>query len=161
MSGEKKLKEALDGLSQVWENWKDVWSEYHDKAEEFWNSLTEEQREQAFYWVTSRINHAELMNDSSYRTVLYEHFGFDPGAYTIGMESGYMSIHNALYDGQAMMEMQQADQLVIRCDGEDVYVSEPGVRVEYDYSPYKDYNRKIAVINVTPVHKTVYNKMDL
>jgi len=160
MSDEKKLKKALDGLASKWENWEEVWSGYRDDAEKFWNSLTEEQRLQAFYWVTSRISYAEIQNNSSYRTVLYEHFGFDPSAYTIGMESGYMGIHNALFDGAAMMEMEEADQLVVRCDGEDVYVSDPGVQIRYDYSPYKDYNKKVAVVNVTPMHKKVYNSFE-
>ena len=156
-----KQKSGLEALLDMGNMFDEMFSEYHAEAEKFWNSLTEDQKLQAFYWVTSRINHAELMNNSSYRTVLYEHFGFDPSSYMIGMESGYMSIHNALNDGEAMMEMQQAEQLVVRCDGEDVYVSEPGVEIEYDYNPYKDYNRKVAVINVTPVHKKVYNTLDL
>jgi len=155
-----KQNKVLDALSDMGDTFNKMFSEYHVEAEKFWNSLTEEQRLQAFYWVTSRINKAEIQNNSSYRTVLYEHFGFDPSAYTIGMESGYMGIHNALFDGAAMMEMEEADQLAVRCDGEDVYVSDLGVQIRYDYSPYKDYNKKVAVVNVTPMHKKVYNSFE-
>jgi len=155
-----KQNKVLDALSDMSDMFDDMFSEYHVEAEKFWNSLTEDQKLQAFYWVTSRINKAEIQNNSSYRTVLYEHFGFDPSSYMIGMESGYMAIHNALHDGEAMMEMQQADQLVVRCNGDDVYVSDPGVEIEYDYIPYRNYNRKVGVINVTPVYKEVYNSLE-
>lgn len=160
MNGNEKLEKALDGLAAKWEDWSEVWSEYHDKAEEFWNSLTEEQREQAFYWVTSKIHEAEIANSSSYRTVLYDYFGFDPGAYVVGMESGYMSIHNALHDGSAMMEMEQANQLVITCDGEEVYASESGMTVEYEHNRFKGPS-KVARINLKSIHKKVSNRLDL
>ena len=151
----EKLEKALDDLAYTWENWDEVWSEYHDKAEKFWNSLTEEQREQAFYSVVSRIHRAEIENNSSYRTVLYDHFGFGPSSYVIGMESGYMDIHNILFDGQAMSELEKATQLIIRYEEEDVYVSEPGIYVSYEYNPYRDYDRKVAVINVMKgLHET-------
>lgn len=70
--------------------------EFALEADKFWNSLTHEQRMYVFVAVVSRIFTAEIEEGRSYRGTLYDVFGFGPEMYTIGMECGYMAIHNAL-----------------------------------------------------------------
>jgi hypothetical protein len=71
---------------------------------EWWKSLSEEDRLRAFRCVCSRIYDGDVRKRGSYRSVLYETFGFGPEAYSDGMDCGYMSIHNLIWQG---IESQQ------------------------------------------------------
>lgn len=66
---------------------------------EWWNSLTEKEREDAFYAVVSRIYQSDVKDRGSYRYTLYDVFGFDPSMYIRGMDCGYMELHNIISDG--------------------------------------------------------------
>lgn len=70
--------------------------EYEAKNNEWWNSLSEEEREDAFYAVVKRIHKAEFIDKGSYRYALYDVFGFDPSMYARGMDCGFMDLHNAI-----------------------------------------------------------------
>lgn len=65
-------------------------------AEAFWNSLSYENKCNAFYAVLSRLSTAELKDKRSYRGVLYDVFGFDKDMYTRGMDCGFMALHNSI-----------------------------------------------------------------
>lgn len=69
-------------------------AEYEAENDAWWNGLTEQEREDAFYAVVKRIHKAEVVEQGSYRYALYDVFGFDPGMYARGMECGYMDVHN-------------------------------------------------------------------
>jgi len=96
MSNDNKdnLKEALDQYHELYQSWSD---DYSKESEAFWQNLTEEQRLYAFYSVCKRIYQGDMVEQRSYRGVLYDTFGFGAEAYMIGMECGYMEIHNAIY----------------------------------------------------------------
>lgn len=68
------------------------------EQEEYWNSLSEEQRLMAFCAVTRRIFDGEIQQRGSYRYILYDVFGFAPEAYGLAQEAGYLEIHNAIVD---------------------------------------------------------------
>ena len=70
--------------------------QYDRKAEEYWKSLSYEDQLQAFYIVTKRIHKGDIVEKGSYRHVLYDTFGFDLDSYIIGLDSGYIDIHNGL-----------------------------------------------------------------
>ena len=69
-----------------------------DASEKFWSSLSEEQQLQDFCAVTRRIHDGDVEQRGSYRYVLYDVFGFGPEAYEAAMLSGYMDIHNLIFD---------------------------------------------------------------
>ena len=71
---------------------------FNDEAEKFWDGMSVDDRLKAFYNVCKKIHEAEFKSKGSYRFVLYNVFGFDLDAYTIGIECGYMNIHNALVE---------------------------------------------------------------
>jgi hypothetical protein len=50
----------------------------------------------AFYAVTKRIHKADIEDNGTYRYALYDVFNFDESSYVIGMESGYLEIHNSI-----------------------------------------------------------------
>ena len=67
---------------------------YSEDADVFWDGLSEEDRLKAFYSVCKRIHKGDVIDRGSYRYVLYDIFGFNFDAYTIGMNCGYLDIHN-------------------------------------------------------------------
>lgn len=66
------------------------------EQEQFWNSLSKEDQLKAFCAVVRRIYEGEIVDEGSYRYVLYETFGFGLEAYTQAQMAGYLSIHNML-----------------------------------------------------------------
>ena len=76
--------------------------------DEFWNSLSEEDRLKAFGYVTRKIYQGDIIDKGSYRYVLYNVFGFGPESYELGMDSGYMAIHNAIFDGEHFVDQLRA-----------------------------------------------------
>lgn len=83
--------------------------EYHDESNAFWDSLTEEQRLLAFYAVVSRIYKADVEDRGTYRWALYDVFGFGMESYGIGMDCGYLDIHNLIYGGLAAKTREMED----------------------------------------------------
>jgi len=84
--------QELTRLQMEWEE------EYNREQDEKWNALDYDTKLSMFYSVVKRIVKGELKDCGSYRTVLYDTFGFDKDAYGIGMLCGYMELHNAIYN---------------------------------------------------------------
>ena len=83
-------------LSEVSEAYKEGANQYERECDEYWNALSYEERLKAFYSVISRVVKGELEDKGSYRYLLYDVFGFGPDAYTIGMECGFLRLHNSI-----------------------------------------------------------------
>ena len=85
-----ELREAQQKAREDYEVMNDAW----------WNGLSEEERQEAFYAVCKRIHKAELVDRGTYRDALYDVFGFDIDMYGKGIDCGYMNIHNAIHMGE-------------------------------------------------------------
>jgi hypothetical protein len=96
MDDKENLFEALDDIREAYQIAK---VEYKRKADEWWEGLSYDDKSLAFYSVVNRILKADVECRGSYRYALYNVFGFEPDMYGIGMECGYMTIHNLIYDG--------------------------------------------------------------
>ena len=96
-------KESIAEFGEVWEAAR---LEYENKNDAWWNGLTEEEREDAFYAVIKRLYQGDVIEKGSYRWVLYDVFGFDPGMYIRGMDCGYLNLHNIIYDGLEFEKMR-------------------------------------------------------
>lgn len=117
MSDDKK-EELFDGLDTLREAQQKALDEHNIMNEAWWNGLSEEEREWAFYAVCKRIHKAELQQRSTYRHALYDVFGFDMNMYGRGMDCGFMAIHNAIYDGEELQSMKKVTRFeVIDSDG--------------------------------------------
>lgn len=94
----KNLKELLE--SNMWQELSqmqlEAQKEYEQKANEFWDSLDYEQKLKAFYYVCKGIYKGDVIDRGTYRYVLYDVFGFGPDAYVLGMDCGYMYLHNSI-----------------------------------------------------------------
>lgn len=96
-NGEKSLGEWLNSpevkaLRQAWQN-----SEAKQNAEDdaWWDSLSYDQKGQAFRQIIKLMHKAEVMDRGSYRYALYDVFGLDYGD---GL-AHYMRLHNLIYLG--------------------------------------------------------------
>lgn len=95
---ETDKKSFIDALSEISQAFETFINEIKAEQEEYWNSLTEEQRLMVFCAVTRRIFDGEIQQRGSYRYILYDVFGFGPEAYGLAQEAGYLAIHNAIVD---------------------------------------------------------------
>ena len=65
-------------------------------AENFWESLSYDDKCNAFHAVVSRLVQAEITDKRSYRGTLYDVFQFGPEMYIRGMDCGYITLHNSI-----------------------------------------------------------------
>ena len=87
-------KKLLDDLAEFTQIYRDARQKYDIESEQYWDSVSYEDKLKAFYIVTKRIHKGDIIDNGSYRYVLYEVFGFDMDSYLVGMDSGYLNIHN-------------------------------------------------------------------
>jgi len=130
MTDKEKFLETMTEIGQEMEKARDA---YEKENEAWWNSLSEQEREDAFYAVCKRIWKADGEDRGSYRYALYDVFGFDPGMYGRGMDCGYMSIHNAIFDGEDLMKMRQVNRFEVIDEEGRTYVNhlEPEQTVKF------------------------------
>ena len=69
---------------------------YDTETDEWWNELSQEDQMRAFYSVVKRLVEGELVERGSYRYVLYQTFKFPAEAYGIGVQCGYLTLHNSI-----------------------------------------------------------------
>jgi hypothetical protein len=77
----------------------DNWLRQENEISDWWDSLSQEDQEKAFYAVTSKIYKADVLDRGTYRYAIYDVFGFDSSMYRKGMQSGYFALHNLIADG--------------------------------------------------------------
>jgi hypothetical protein len=103
------MNEFLDKMAAASKTWEEDTKRYEDKNDAWWNSLSEQERKDAFYAVVKRIYQAEIVDRGTYRYVLYDVFGFDADAYVMGMDCGYMELHNSIYTQKDMRELRDRE----------------------------------------------------
>lgn len=87
---DEKWQEISDALQET--------TKANKEAEDkFWSSLSKEDQLHAFCSVVKRIVAGELDQQTTYRYVLYDIFGFEPNSYTRGIDCGYMALHNSIF----------------------------------------------------------------
>jgi hypothetical protein len=97
--------DLLKVLSEASDAYQAAAKQYETETDAWWEALPYDDKLRAFYSVVKRIYEGDVKQQGSYRYVLYEVFGFGPDAYGIGMDCGYMSLHNSI--------MSEADQKII------------------------------------------------
>jgi hypothetical protein len=122
MDPRNKQSEALDALTELSQEMEKTRKQYEADNDDWWNGLTEQEREDAFYAVCKRIHQAELQDRGTYRYALYDVFGFDISMYGRGMDCGYMAIHNAIFDGEDLQAMKGVTRFEVIDDNGRTYV---------------------------------------
>ncbi len=112
----KRLKDAIESpeFLAAEKAYKEESDKYAQDNELWWNNLTEEDREKAFYAVCKRIYKADIEKQGSYRYALYQVFEFDMSMYGVGMDCGYIDIHNNIYGGNLLQRMTDAKKITIK-----------------------------------------------
>ena len=84
LEAQRKREESLQKLSDIGQEMEKSRKVYEHDNDAWWDGLSETEREDAFYAVCKRLQKGELKERGSYRYVLYNVFGFDPGMYARG-----------------------------------------------------------------------------
>jgi hypothetical protein len=74
----------------------EAFEQYKQKAKEYFQSLEMNNQLLLFFHITNTIYANYFQDNSSYRGLLYDKFGFGPESYSIGMDSGMFAVHNAI-----------------------------------------------------------------
>jgi hypothetical protein len=120
------LNELIQKLHAKGEDGKSISDYLEEAADErnkdsdaFWDGLSQEDKLRAFYSVCKRIHKGDVKDRGSYRYVLYEVFGFGFDAYSVGMDCGYMDIHNSIVtaeDRQSEDEQHKIAQYIVESE---------------------------------------------
>lgn len=70
--------------------------DYKQKSKEYFHSLENDNQLLLFFYITNVIFENYFKDNSSYRGLLYDKFGFGPEAYSLGCDSGMFALHNAI-----------------------------------------------------------------
>jgi hypothetical protein len=89
-------KDFLQTLTELGEEQEAAEKQFDSDMDTWWNDLSKEDQMKAFYSVMKRLVDGELTQKGSYRYVLYEVFGFEPESYGLGLQCGYMKLHNSI-----------------------------------------------------------------
>lgn len=92
----ENIEKFLDEIYEFGQLQEELQKSYDVECDDYWNNLSYDDKLKAFYSVTKRIYKGDIEDNGSYRHVLYGVFGFDTDSYIIGIDSGYMDIHNSI-----------------------------------------------------------------
>ena len=70
------------------------------EIDKWWQPLSEDERQKAFYSVISRTYEAEIVDQGSYKFALFDKFKFPKSGETLklGSECGYKALHDRIAD---------------------------------------------------------------
>lgn len=100
---------VLDELAELEQLFEKSIEEFDKETDNWWNNLSEEDQQRAFYSVMKRVVQGELRDRGSYRHILYDTFGFDHSAYAMGLRCGFMELHNSIYTQEEMRELRDRE----------------------------------------------------
>jgi hypothetical protein len=104
LESQSRREEALRQLTEQSQIMEDEKVRFESRVDSWWNGLSEQDREWAFYSVVKRIYEGDIVKKGSYRYVLYDVFGFNRGMYIRGMDCGYMALHNSIMNDEQFAE---------------------------------------------------------
>ena len=90
------IKKVMQVLSEIAHEQEEIEKQIDLDMDEWWNAMSKEDQMKAFYSVVKRLVDGELVQKGSYRYILYEVFGFGPESYMLGMNCGFMNLHNSI-----------------------------------------------------------------
>lgn len=101
---DKLKKKFYEEMSELGQQMEAIAAQYEKDCDSYWEGLSYEDKLKAFYSVCKRIHTGDVKERRSYRGVLYDTFKFDMDSYVVGMECGYMNLHNYIQEGVEAME---------------------------------------------------------
>lgn len=98
--GLKLLQAASKEANRLWD----------EDCEQLWTALNEKEQQAMFYSVIKRVYKYRVLDELSYRGVLYDGFGFDGSSYRMGMACNFLDLHNMLYDAEQFEEQKESSE---------------------------------------------------
>ena len=71
--------------------------EYEQQVNIFFNSLNYDDQLKVFYHVVKNIYEGSIIEQGSYRHIIYGKFNFGPDSYALGMDCGLLELNNSIY----------------------------------------------------------------
>ena len=109
----EEREKALQELSDLGQEMEKAQILEEHRIDTWWDGLSEQEREDAFYSVCKRIYQAELKDKGTYRHALYDVFKFGANMYMQGMDCGFMALHNAIFDGEELVSMKGVNRFEV------------------------------------------------
>lgn len=119
-SKQKRMSDALSELQQVQVQCEE---EFKTSADQWWDNLPYEDKLKAFFSVCKRIHKGDIVDEGSYRYVLYDVFDFSMDSYSIGMMCGYLDIHNSIETKGAKKMNNAASEFIANFPTEEIPAS--------------------------------------
>ena len=118
----KSFKEMLNSpeMELLRQEMQESEDQYKKDVESFWDNLSYDDKLKAFFYVCSKIHKGDVEERGSYRHNLYQVFNFDMDSYIIGMNAGYLNLHNYIYDGVEFNKFRSAEEVEFR-SGDDIH----------------------------------------
>jgi hypothetical protein len=105
----EEREKAMTELVEAQKIFDEIEKEYDDEADMLWNSFSQEDQQRLFYSVIKRLVKGELRDHGTYRYILYDVFGFDSSSYFMGMNCGFMELHNSIYTQEEMRKLRDRE----------------------------------------------------
>lgn len=77
-------------------NDEEYYQQIENKSEDLWNILSDDEKLLIFCAVIRRLHLGELIENRSYRGILYDIFKFDTKSYSIAQDAGFLALHNSI-----------------------------------------------------------------
>lgn len=121
-------KSLLEELTRLGELQEESENEYKQECIQFWESLSDDEKLKVFYVVTSKLTQGELLENRTYRYILYDIFKFGMESYHVGVMSGFMALHNSIHKNTPKEVFEpkkdkfqyRVNDWLIDCFGEDI-----------------------------------------
>ena len=126
-------KTFLDELNKTSNAFNEAMKEIENQEEAWWNSLTEDERINAFCCVSRRIYQGDVKEKRSFRGILYDICQFGPEAYVAAQHAGYLTIHNLIGSGMDYENMCCANKVIVESDAETFELDFGDRTVEFSY----------------------------
>lgn len=109
MSNEKKYNSfseymSSDEMRDYFKKVDEFIENYKNESEKYFQNLNKENQVKCFMHVVGKIYQNEIIEQGSYRTLLYDVMGFDESTYALGMDFGLMELHNSIHSYDEMKE---------------------------------------------------------
>ena len=102
-------KSLLDTIAKDSEQFEKLIQQEAVEMDQWWDGLSQKDQMRAFYSVVKRLVKGDITDRGSYRYVLYDVFGFEAESYMLGMNCGYMTLHNSIYTQEEMRELRDRE----------------------------------------------------
>lgn len=79
--------------------------EYENECNSFWDNLSSEEKLKAFCMIIKKLSESELLENRSYRGILYDKFNFDINSYILAQNFGFLELHNSIYTNSELLRL--------------------------------------------------------